>query len=69
MSKRMKPVWRLNTGKGVPSDYEKEVYPKCVIECCGILALGRLDFLWSLSRINLSVYAYETTRTKEAKYR
>jgi hypothetical protein len=70
--KNMKPVWRLNTGNGVPSD----------LDMCGEVSIvsgkirpvrNRKGFgdtepsRWELMGSS-DIYAYRTTRTREAKY-
>lgn len=65
--KQEKPVWRLNTGNGVPSDFFRSV-----ILCDG----GVMDWCQSFSskefaiiKGSLNIAAYETNRTRKAKYR
>lgn len=72
----MKPVWRLNTGIGVPDDLGELL----------IMASDDVDMVMSSTPFNedsnfkhienwkcraewWEIYAYQTTRTKPAKYR
>lgn len=71
MSKQiMKPVWRVNSGNGVPSDLGKKV-----MFTDGVLSEPwDSDFTdnrqWKLTDNNPANYsAYQTTRTKAAKYK
>jgi len=68
MTNRLKPVWRINTGNGVPSDAASN--PK-VLFLCGWLSRGITpaeDWDWLGSGSATSIKAYETNRTKPAKY-
>jgi len=67
--KNMKPVWRMNAGRGVPDDVLKR--PK-VLFFNGALSSGATvasDWNWLFLKGRMSIYAYQTNRTKEAKYR
>lgn len=70
MNTAMKPIWRMNTGNGVPSDYsfvnvlyqEGELYSdydriRQVTKPCD----------WVIEEGHYNIIAYQTTRTREAK--
>lgn len=68
MENKMKPVWRLNLGKGIPNDLGSEsmycdgsVMPTSDID-------RMMDGVWHIEGIDcLDIYAYRTTRFKLAK--
>lgn len=62
-----KPVWRLNTGRGVPSDRAGE---SAVLYARGVLSeTGYNNYNWSLVDEDCyPIVAYQTTRTRRAKY-
>lgn len=65
---KQKPVWRMNTGCGVPSDVTRR--PKVLFSggiLGGFASASHLE--WSNPDIiNNIVVAYQTNRTKAAKY-
>jgi hypothetical protein len=72
MNNKEKPVWRINTGAGVPSDLGDEVvlksgkHRKTRDHNFGVGDLR--DGRWDKTGIGSDIYAYQTTRTKAAKY-
>jgi hypothetical protein len=69
--KNIKPVWRMNTGNGVPSDLD--IYGEVAIVSGKIRPVrNRKGFgdtepsRWELMRSS-DIYAYQTTRTRQAK--
>jgi len=73
--KKMKPVWRMNTGKGVPEDLGEWVVYEKNQNATPVKSVHLLPYVWhpeafSRNKRHLrKIYAYETARTKEAKYR
>lgn len=69
MTTKQKPVWRMNTGNGVPSDYAGG---KIFHSFSGLMKGGQAFFYHSYLRdIDMDgrdVIAYQTNRTKAAKY-
>lgn len=66
---RVKPVWRLNQGGGVPSDMKFNMLSASMRSGHLSVAHSKIDSYWSLNELKpLRVYAYETTRTKVGKY-
>lgn len=65
-----KPVWRMNTGRDIPIDLGgKIIYGDGEVLQADLIDIGLIE-IWLLDDIvNLNVIAYETTRTKPAKYR
>ena len=69
MHRKNKPVWRLNTGDGVPSDLKFKIISKTLRFGHASEAHKSNDDFWILNgEDELTVYAYETNRTREAKY-
>jgi hypothetical protein len=65
--KNMKPVWRLNTGKGVPSAFGGKTYvPDSLLSIRERSDYKYKDRLWVKTGV-YDIYAYQTTRTREAK--
>lgn len=65
----MKPVWRMNTGNEVPSDLgDKIMHEGLEVE---IETTERLKhpLVWMKYGDGNNVIAYQTNRTKEAKYK
>lgn len=68
MNKIMKPVWRLNTDNGVPIDLGFKMVTKTLRNGHASEAHKNDNGFWSLDRPDqLAIYAYQTTRTREAK--
>lgn len=64
---KMKPVWRKNTGNGVPSDFGGITYiPDSCISIDGTHSNYLKSEHW-IFKGYLDIYAYQTTRTREAK--
>lgn len=66
----LKPVWRMNTGDVVPSDLGDKILFTDLTVRSGIPKSWMEFFYWELSpyETDLRFYAYETNRTKAAKY-
>ena len=67
--KNMKPVWRMNTGNGVPSDFGGFVSyagRNISLEKHGKDRLRR-SWYWDIIGDDCDIYAYQTNRTREAK--
>lgn len=64
----LKPVWRVNTGQGVPSDLgDFSMYRD--LNILGTSGLDRkIDRVWFTRGNDLDIIAYQTTRTRKAKY-
>ena len=63
-----KTVWRLNTGKGVPDDLGSKFFMHEIINKTSEL-YEAFDELWSIESQGLyNIIAYQTNRTKPAKY-
>lgn len=66
--RQYKPVWRVNTGNGVPSDFDggSIVY----MDGCLITSFGNSKDpeYFVLTGNDCNIAAYQTNRTKEAKY-
>lgn len=67
---KQKPVWRMNTGRGVPSDLQSYLIDKSGIKYFAYGEFRDDDNLWTLETefCGSDVAAYKTTRTKAAKY-
>ena len=68
----LKPVWRMNAGNGVPSDLGRQVLSiEGVIYCPAEQNRLKNKSIWEHDQVNKVkpfVYAYQTNRTKAAKY-
>lgn len=62
----LKTVWRMNGGRGVPSDLGSEV----LHEKYGFIRgnINTHPAAWHLKKDGRNITAYQTTRTSEAKY-
>lgn len=66
---KRKPVWRVNTGNGVPSDLGGEVLYMDGLVLVATECTRTEAAMWAIFEgSNASLAAYETTRTREAKY-
>lgn len=64
-----KPVWRMNTGNGVPSDLGSFVLYEKATKADKVEGYHfNHDDKWLIKNY-MDIYAYKTTRTKPAKYR
>ena len=67
-TKKLKPVWRMNTGNGVPSDLDEMFcYLDKMIERNHHSLFYGCDDTFSINETESDIYAYQTTRVKEAK--
>ncbi len=70
-----KPVWRMNTGNGVPSDLGDEALFTDISTCKTEVSMieGYISYIrrhnevWDIYEI-APITAYQTTRTKKTKY-
>jgi hypothetical protein len=64
-----KPVWRMNTGSGVPKDYNGLAYtPKGSKKMDDFPNNWSRDRLWTLNGHREDIYAYQTNRNRQSKF-
>lgn len=63
-----KPVWKLNSGDGVPNDLGEEVFISDFVGIRGSGDLKNWDGYWSIQD-DMNIDFYQTNRTKPSKYR
>ncbi len=69
-NQKMKPVWRMNTGNGVPSDFKSRFLymDGSLFFCDDVATMPDIYFSLEVDYSESDVSAYETNRTKAAKY-
>ena len=65
-----KPVWRINTGNGVPSDFKSGFLymDGSLFFCNDVATMPEIYFSLEADYSESDVSAYETNRTKAAKF-